>query len=131
MKAGKANRDPKRTALLLGILAVLFIVLGLAGVLKPRLQIGYVSRSDSKSWSASYAYYTGERTQRISPEDGSIHMEVETNGGTLDILVEDEYGETVYQQSGVPTGAFDVTAPPKAVVTVTASGHGGGFKFTW
>ncbi len=90
------------------------------------LEIGSMSSSTSEQWTQRHSLLSGTKTMTLRPKQKRYVVRVETNGGTLDMKIQDETG-TAFSQTNLQTGDYPVTLAGKAEITVTADGHKGSF----
>lgn len=97
------------------------------------LRVGYSDSYTGSQWQARYMLLTGfrERTVNIGNEAATLHVEITTDGGAVDLTVTDMQGNVVYSQENIPTSSFDVEIPGTVIVRVTGADHSGSFLFQW
>ena len=79
-----------KTALLM-VLAFFLVMAALAAAgLVPMggsgLRIGWQEHKWAGEWAAGHRYFLGTRSARLQGEGGTVHIEVETKGGSLCLL---------------------------------------------
>ncbi len=113
------------------LVAVLAVVLILNGGIEKRsaLRIGYVGNSGTHSWSGRYVELHGTMSKSLKPSSDTITVDVVTEKGTIDILMESTDGEVLYRGNSVETCSFKVKASGKVKITLKADHHEGSFSF--
>lgn len=95
-------------------------------------KIGWIENSWGDRWTASYASFTGTYSRRLSTKDGdTVHVEIETKSGTLDLEMVDSDGTAVYTGTDLQTCALDIPVNGRVTVKLTAKGHQGKFALDW
>lgn len=136
-KLGNAgNGNPKKkvfinTVVLIVFLALLFIILNKLGVLESHsgTRIGYVSNGNSYSWNAHYSLLNGTESKKITPNNDELSVQIKTESGSINVLIEGENGEKFYQGQDLDTCSFKVKTEGKVKITIKASNHKGSFSF--
>ena len=97
------------------------------------LRIGYTDSSTGDAWQARYQLLSGwrERTVNTDGQASTLHIDITTDGGTVDLAVKDIAGNTVFYQESIPTSSFDIEIPGTVTVRVTGEDHRGSFYITW
>lgn len=97
------------------------------------LRVGYSDSYTGSQWQARYLLLTGfrERTVNVGNEAATLHVEITTGGGTVDLTVKDMEGNTVFYQENIPTSSFDIAIPGTVIVRISGEGHNGSFLFQW
>lgn len=129
-----AKRRPSLRLWLLPVLiGAMALLLTAQGV--PRssgLKIGYMESSWGSQWRASYHSFSGSTSRRLSTKAGdTIHVELETESGTLDLEVTASDGTVVYAGTDLQSGAFTIPVEGPVTVKLTAKAHKGGFYLDW
>lgn len=125
----KTSAHPRRafwvTLLVLVLLAVFLLTFGadsMTRVLCVRNEGRYHLR-------ASYALLDGTETKTVhaitTPD--ILHVEVETESGSLSIVVTDKKGNLVFSQESIPSSKIDVEIPGDVKLKITADHHKGSF----
>ena len=128
----KRKIGPKRMIFLASLAVVfaavmlLFTTLGL-GTQRSGVRIGYVGHEGWSNWSASYTSFNGWMRHTIRSRSDTLHVEVETTSGAIDIEMKDANGEIVFSGSQIETSSFEVDVPGKVIVFIEADHHAGGF----
>lgn len=112
------------------LIAALVIVSAVFGTGRSSVRVGYVGHGGRQSWSASYAMLTGRGRHTLYPEGNALHVEVETQSGSLSMEMADGEGNVIFSESDIRTSSFDVETSGKTVITIRADGHKGGFKIS-
>lgn len=98
------------------------------GTQRSAVRVGFVNNGGWRSWSANYTLLDGWLEHTIRPEADILHVEVETESGTISIEMKDADGEIVFSEGNIETTSFDVKVPEKVVIRVDADHHKGGFS---
>ena len=126
------GRVKGKTAILImiavSILAVVIVwCLGYTSV-RSTVRVGCIEHSDLHSWSASYFYMDGFMERTIYPNDNALNVTVKTESGTISIEIKDDEGETIFNESNIETGTFQVSSTSnRVVVTIRTEKHKGSF----
>ena len=122
-----------KSAIILVVIVVAFILLlsylGI-GTLRNATRIGYVGNDGWSSWSASYTLLDGRLQHTIRPETDTLHVDVETESGTISIEMKDEDGNIIFSESNIETSSFEVNVSGKVVIIIKASRHKGSFDIS-
>ena len=122
-----------KSAIILVVIVVAFILLlsylGI-GTLRNATRIGYVGNDGWSSWSASYTLLDGRLQHTIRPETDTLHVDVETESGTISIEMKDEDGDIIFSESNIETSSFEVNVSGKVVIIIKASRHKGSFDIS-
>ncbi len=99
------------------------------GTMRSATCIGYASHDGWRNWSASYTKLDGilKHTIHLKDTQNTLHVEVETESGSLSMKIKDSKGNLLFEKDSIETSAFDVKAEEKAVVYLEAKGHQGSF----
>ena len=112
-----------KSAIILVVIVVAFILLlsylGI-GTLRNATRIGYVGNDGWSSWSASYTLLDGRLQHTIRPETDTLHVDVETESGTISIEMKDEDGNIIFSESNIETSSFEVNVSGKVVIIIKA-----------
>ena len=98
------------------------------GTQRSAVRVGFVNKGGWRSWSASYTLLDGWLEHTIRPESDLLHVEVETESGTISIEMKDADGGIVFSEGNIETSSFEVQVPQKVVIRVDADHHKGGFS---
>ncbi len=117
--------------ILAGILVAALVISSVAfGTGRSSVRVGYVGYAGRQSWSASYAMLTGRERHTLHPEGNILHVEVETESGSISMEMKDGEGNVIFSESDIQTSSFDVEAAGKTAITIQADDHKGGFEIT-
>lgn len=119
--------------ILVGIVLLLQVMGSLGiGVQKSSsyLQIGYWENSSAQSWSTDYVLWDGWRQRTLRPTvlPATLHVTVQTDGGSCALQIKNTHGEILFEQEDIPTSSFAVEVTENVVVRFTADHHKGGFS---
>ncbi len=121
------------SALIFIVIVVAFILLlnylGI-GTLRSATRRGYVGKEGWSSWSASYTLLDGRLQHTIRPETDTLHVDVETESGTISMEMKDADGNVIFSESNIETSSFQVSVPEKVDIVVKASRHKGSFSIS-
>ena len=112
------------------LVAAVIIVSVVFGTGRSSVRMGYVGHAGRQSWSASYAMLTGRERHTLHPEGNVLHVEVETQSGSISMEMKDGEGNVIFSGSDIQTSSFDVEAAGKTAITIRADDHKGGFEIT-
>ena len=117
--------------ILAGVLVAAVVILSVVfGTGRSSVRVGYVGHAGRQSWSASYAMLTGRERHTLHPEGNVLHVEVETESGSISMEMKDGEGSVIFSESDIQTSSFDVETTGKTVITIHADNHKGGFEIT-
>lgn len=88
---------------------------------------GYAGEEDSGYWTASYRSLNGTLKKKMKPEGDILHISVETNAGTLSIVIKDMDNNVIFQTLCDKSETYDVAIPEKISVQIDAEQHSGSF----
>ena len=116
---------------LAGVLVAALVILSVVfGTGRSSVRVGYVGHSGRQSWSASYAMLTGRERHTLHPEGNALHVEVDTQSGSISMEMADGAGNVIFSENDIQTSSFDVETDGKAVITIRADVHKGGFNIS-
>lgn len=107
----------------------LFSYLGI-GTLRSATRIGYVGNDGWSSWSASYTLLDGRLQHTIRPETDTLHIEVQTESGTISIEMKDADGNIIFFKNNIETSSFEVEVSGKVIIKIEADHHKGSFDIS-
>ena len=123
-------KGPLAFALAGVLLAVLIIVSVVFGTERSSVRVGYMGYSGWREWSASYVTLDGRERHTLHPEGDALHVEVETQSGTISMEMENGEGNVIFSEENIQTSSFDVETAGKTIIILDADSHKGGFKIT-
>ena len=118
----------KKTTLWLLLPAAALLLLA-ALALDGGVRLGWLEEKHGETWRADYAYFTGTETAAL-PGEGPIQLTVTTQAGSLNVTIQDQTGAPLFSQTVTETATYQIEAPSKATITLTAQDHKGGFART-
>lgn len=124
-----------KTAILI-IAAVSILAVAIAWLLgytsvRSTIRVGCIEHSDLHSWSANYFYVDGFMERTIYPNGNTLNVTVRTESGAISIEIKDNDGETVFSESNIETGTFQVLpTSDRMIVTIRMEKHKGGFEIS-
>lgn len=113
------------------MVAVIFFLnyLGI-GTVRSGTRIGYIGNEGWSSWSARYTLLDGWFQRTIHPKTDTIHVEVETESGSISIEMKDADGNIIFSESDIETTSFDAEVPGKVVIKIDGDHHKGSFDIS-
>ena len=112
--------------LILGVILVIY-AFG-TGSFRSGVRIGYVGSESRSSWSGQYLSLDGTMRRKLYPKTDCLHIEVETESGSLSIQMKDSLGRIIFDEDGIGTERFDVPVSGKVSIVLKADSHRGGFR---
>ncbi len=110
---------------------ILFLSFFLEGCsLRSGIRIGYVGTETSKKWTGSYARLDGMMKKTMKVDNEALVVDITTNSGSIDIVIEDTEGNRLYKGTDLETCSFEVGASGSVKITINADKHVGSFSFT-
>lgn len=102
------------------ILAVTAILAAVKVIYTPvnNVSIGWVEHKQSDLWEADYAYFTGTQTSNLQGLNTKLNIDVETDEGSLEILLKDTNDNVLFSKTTSETTSFSVDVPEKVIVSV-------------
>lgn len=95
------------------------------------IRMMFVAESQSRGyWSCHYRSCNGQQEKRFYPTGARLHIETETESGSLSIEVRDEDGAVIFQKEDVGTDTYHVDVSGPVTIGIKAEDHRGGFVFT-
>ena len=82
-------------------------------------------------WAADYAYFAGTQTSNLQGSNTKLNIAVETDGGSLEILLKDADDHIFFSETISETTSFSVDVPEKVIVSVLGKEHDGGFAISY
>ena len=95
------------------------------------VSIGWVEQKQSGLWAADYAYFAGTQTSNLQGSNSKLNIAVETDGGSLEILLKDADDHIFFSETISETTSFSVDVPEKVIVSVLGKEHDGGFAISY
>lgn len=122
----------KSTALIIVIVVMLIAAANFLeiGTMRSATCIGYVGNDGRRSWTASYSMLDGKLKHTIHPKDtqGTIHVEVVTEDGSISVEMKDADGNVIFDEDDIATSTFNVNISGKVVIRIKADKHKGSFN---
>ena len=115
------------------ILAVPAILAAVKVIYAPvnNVSIGWVEHKQSDLWVADYAYFTGSQTSNLQGLNTKLNIDVETDEGSLEILLKDADDKIIFSKTTSETTSFSIDVPEKVIVAVSGKEHDGGFTVSY
>lgn len=130
----KEKKNARAAVIVLGAvfaIIAIFIISGGASSIGNGISLGWMERKQGAVWSADYVSFTGTRKGSLHSEKDELLIEVETNGGSLEINVADTDGNPLFSEVVTKTASFRVDVPDRIDIEVTGKSHKGGFELKY
>lgn len=111
--------------LLVGALVILVSIPGIQHG-STKFEIGSVSSTTAEQWAQKHYLLSGKESVTLHPKQAEYVVQVETEGGTLTMEIQDETG-VVFSETDIQTGEYPISLHGKTRITATADGHRGSF----
>lgn len=123
-------KNAKSAILLIVIIVGAILAMRYFNIGAPRsaLRVGYVGNEGWSSWTAKYTTLDGNMQRTLHPKDDVLHIEVETEKGTLSIEIKDSNGTVIFDEDNIGTQSYDIEVSGKITVRIDADNHKGSFK---
>lgn len=125
-------KNLKSTVLIIVIVVALIAAANFLGIgtMRSATRIGYVGNDGLRNWTASYSMLDGKLKHTIHPKNtqGTIHVEVVTESGSISIEMKDADGNVIFDEDNIATSTFDVSISGKVVIRIEADKHKGSFS---
>lgn len=86
-------------------------------------------KGSHSDWSVEYGNFEGRMSRYLKPVNDTLHMEVTTRKGTVDVSVEDKSGNVLYEKNDVKELNENLDVDVMVKVIVTTKEHAGKFTF--
>lgn len=110
--------------------SVLLLVLGMgSGNVEMATRIGSIEKSTRTSWSCSYRFCDGymQRVLWLPEKAENINVMVETEEGTIDVIIEDASGNVIFEKENVGSESFEIEVSRQYKVRLEMEEHKGSF----
>lgn len=131
-----AKGDSRKKNIISAVLYVFLLLLVITAIIystgaekRSAVRIGYVGNATSHTWTGNYVSLNGEMSKNLNVKNGNITVDITTEKGSIDILIEDSKGEKLYKGTNLETCSFNVGGKGKVKVTINADHHSGSFSF--
>lgn len=119
----------------LSILLILITLLSFTGC-RSGFEIGSIENSTSTKITMSYYMFSGTRERKIKVEKDkpvNVVVDIESEGGSLNLSITDEEGNSAYQGNDLETSSFVVTLSDEGTyaLQVKAKKHKGNYTISW
>jgi len=111
----------------IALVIVLSQALGLAKYSATRL--GYVGGDWGNSWWGRYVRLDGTAAKSFQA-DGEIQASIQTDEGSLSLIVTDSDGEEIFRRENIETSQFVISAQGRVTMRLEAQAHAGSFSFS-
>lgn len=102
------------------------------------VQIGFVQNLFNSHWNASYATFSGKKTDSLHANSGdvlSFRYETAVNKGDLDIQIQNPDGTIAWEKSMASDDAQTLNIPleqtGKYIIRIIGDGTGGSWNLNW
>lgn len=129
MKQEKKNI--KAIVIILGVVFAIIAILTINGGIPSignGINLGWMEHKQRDVWSADYAYFTGTRNGNLYSENNELLIDVETDGGSLEINVEDTDGKLLFSEIITEKTSFQIDVPNSIDIEVIGKSHKGSFE---
>ena len=116
----------KMPAILLGAIILLLLFKNIVSF-GSGIAFGYTEHKSPGTWQATYSYFSGTKTGHLQGDKKTIQIKAETDQGALQVVIKDDSGQQIFTKEIKEAVSFTVEVPEKIEVTLSASGHKGGF----
>ena len=115
-------------ALIAGIVLLCVMNMG-SGNVEMALRVGNVEQSTRTSWTAHYMFCDGymQRIMWLPDEAENVNVVVETEEGTIDVLIEDAKGNVIFEKENVGSESFEIEVSRQYKVRLEMEEHKGSF----
>lgn len=116
---------------------VLFIMLLSTGcTYGTHFTIGSVENNTMNSMSMKYAKFSGNKNKEFTVKEGEtikVEVDITTESGKIDLYIESDKGETIYEGHSLETQNFTVNISDsgKYKVRLEAKNHKGSYTIKW
>ncbi len=116
-------------------LIIMFIVFNSFGLWTSRsgVRTSWSEHKNNKSWSAKYGYFSGycEGKLKNGKENGTLHIESQTNSGSLKLEIKDTQGNVLFTIDELGDTAQIIEVPGTIKIKLIAEKHSGSFNIYW
>lgn len=114
--------------LIAGIVLLCVMNMG-SGNVEMALRVGNVEQSTRTSWTARYMFCDGymQRIMWLPDEAENLNVVVETDEGTIDIIIEDAKGNVIFEKENVGSESFEIEVSRQYKVRLEMEEHKGSF----
>lgn len=95
------------------------------------VSIGWVEHKQADLWEADYSCFTGAQTSNLQGANTKLDIDVETDEGSLEILLKDTEDNVLFSKITTETTSFSVDVPERVIVSVSGKEHDGGFSVSY
>ena len=109
---------------------VLLLIKGMGtGNVEMAFRVGNIERSTRTSWSAEYMFCDGfmQRIMWLPDEADNLNVVVETEEGTIDIIIEDAKGNVIFEKENIGSESFEIEVSRQYQVRLEMEEHKGSF----
>lgn len=128
------RKSNKKLFLAFGVILAVAAILAAAKIIctpANNVSIGWVEYKQSDQWEADYSYFTGTQTSKLQGSNTKLNIDVETDEGSLEILLKDTDDNVLFSKTTSETTSFSVDVPEKVIVSVSGKEHDGGFTVSY
>ena len=113
------------------VLGLLFGILMVNGNVSTSIatRVGSIEHATKTEWTIEYMFCDGfmQRTMKTAEGENEINVVVETEEGTIGIVITDKEGNVIFDEKNIQTGNYKVEVTGKYKVRVEMEDHKGGF----
>ena len=113
------------------VLGLLFGILMVNGNVSTSIatRVGSIEHATKTEWTIEYMFCDGfmQRTMKTAEDENEINVVVETEEGTIGIVITDKEGNVIFDEKNIQTGNYKVEVTGKYKVRVEMEDHKGGF----
>lgn len=115
-------------AVITGIVLLYVMNIG-SGNVEMALRVGNVEQSTRTSWTARYMFCDGymQRIMWLPDEAENLNVVVETEEGTIDVMIEDAKGNVIFEKENVGSESFEIEVSRQYKVRLEMEEHKGSF----
>ena len=117
------------TLVLIAGIVVLYVMNMGSGNVEMALRVGNIEQSTRTSWTARYMFCDGymQRIMWLPDEAENLNVVVETDEGTIDIIIEDAKGNVIFEKENVGSESFEIEVSRQYKVRLEMEEHKGSF----
>lgn len=100
-----------------------------SGNIEMAFRVGNIEHSTRTSWSAKYMFCDGymQRIMWLPDEAEKLNVVVETEEGTIDVIIEDAKGNVIFEKENVGSESFEIEVSRQYQIRLEMEEHKGSF----